>query len=265
MLTKQDQLFAFLQSILSHSEYGVQIGSISKKLDITEQDIVNEFFDYNLNVHDEKGNEIYKSLPNRFVLHIHNLIQGSWHLERQAVVMDFVKLAQPSTMADIGFGVPSEYTKKLILEQKLAKLTFFDLYNSAFIFAENLLNLWDKNWRKQIRLQKTDMDTLEFIGNFDLYLLQDAIEHTINPTAYLTKLVKLAPQQTRFIVSLPIGPIFPRHYMAWESDDIGIKWLQDCGLKIELQKNVYTKPEVDLFAEQIDPNYHDLYTFCSKK
>ncbi|MCK4609096.1 MAG: hypothetical protein KAT71_06420 [Gammaproteobacteria bacterium] len=241
------------------------VSQIAKRLAVTQQDIINEFLDYNLNVHADKGNAVYEPLVNRFVLHIHNLLDGSWHIDRQAVVSEMVQSAHPATMADIGFGVPSQYTKQLVLGKKNIKLTFFDLYDSAFIFAENLLTLWDENWRQHISLQKTDMNTKEYIGDFDLYLLQDAIEHTTDPKGYLSMLINKSRPQAKFIISLPIGPIFPRHYMAWKSDAEAEEWLKKCGLKIEQQQNVYVNPDIDLFAKQLSPDYHDLYALCSKQ
>ncbi len=264
MTSQRKILLEYISSIWDQTEYGSILSQIASKTNIKKQEIIDGFLDYNLNINDNKGNAVYKPLVNRFVLYIHNLITGSWHIDRQATVLEMVKMVMPTTMADIGFGVPSQYTKQLIIEHKKTKLTFFDLYDSAFIFAKHLLDLWDQDWNQYISLQKTDMNTNEYIGDFDLYLLQDSIEHTQNPTQYLTMLINNAPEQAKFIISLPIGPIFPRHYMAWATDDMAIEWLQKCGLQIKQQKNVYVNPKIDLFAKTLSPDYHDLYALCYK-
>ncbi|MGD9152832.1 MAG: hypothetical protein PVG30_04130 [Gammaproteobacteria bacterium] len=52
--------------------------------------------------------------------------------------------------------------------------------------------------------------------------------------------------------------------MAWYSDQEALDWLTKCGLVVEQQTSVFVKPEVDLFADQLTPSYHDLYALCSK-
>jgi hypothetical protein len=265
MSSKKEQLLSFLDFIFSHPKYQKQLTEILFDLSLTKQDIIQAFLYYNLEVNSKDGNEIYRPLSNRVVLHIHNLIDNSWHIERQQTVIDLIKIANPMTIVDIGFGVPGKYVQKLMFDRKETKITFCDIYDSAFRFAEKLLPYWNKNWRKQITFKKTDMDIKEYIGDFDLYLIQDAIEHTVDPTTYLAKHVKLSPGHSKFIISLPIGPIFPRHYMAWHSDKQAREWIENCGLLIKQQKAVFVNPVVDLFADQIAPDYHDLYTLCVKR
>lgn len=264
MKSKKEKLLGFLNAALTHPQYQVQLLSIIKNLKLTLEETINEFLHYNLDIYSAERNIVYQSLSNRLVLHIHNLIEGSWHIERQQTVLNFIKLANPTTIADIGFGVPSQYVKDWVLKKKEVLLTFYDLYDSAFEFAKQLLSHWSNNWEEKISFKKTDMDEQEYVGDFDLYLIQDSIEHTIDPKSYLKKLVNSSPKNAQFIISLPIGPLFPRHYLAWENDKEGIDWLKQCGLQIKTQKNVFVNPEVDLFAEQIASNYHDLYTLCEK-
>lgn len=71
--------------------------------------------------------------------------------------------------------------------------------------------------------------------------------------------------QAKFLLSLPIGPLFLRHHIAWLTDKEAEDWLDAHGLKIILKRNVYVKPEVDLFAEQLGSDYHDMYVLCEKK
>lgn len=261
---KKQKLSDFLNSILEHEVFGVQIRVIRTSLGLSAQDIVDEFFRYNLNVQSLEGNEVYESIANRFVLHIHNLINGSWHIKRQKVTSDLISMANPRHMADVGFGVPSKYVYDLVIRENKFNVTLVDKYDSAFVFAKHLLNHWDANWETKIFFSKRDMDKSEYIGDYDLYLFQDAIEHTQDPTSYLRKHINLSPKDAKFIISLPIGSIFPRHYMAWETQEVGERWLETCGLRIEAQEKIFVNPDVDLFSEQIDSNYHDLYAFCAK-
>lgn len=261
---QKQKLNYFLNSILEHEVFGAQIRSISSSLGLQAQDIANEFFRYNLDVQSLEGNEVYESIANRFVLYIHNLINGSWHIERQKVTNELISMTNPCHMVDIGFGVPSKYIYDLVIRKNKFNVTLIDKYDSAFVFAKHLLNHWDASWETKIFFSKRDMDCNEYIGDYDLYLFQDAIEHTQDPTSYLKKHVNLSPKDAKFIISLPIGPIFPRHYMAWATQEVGEKWLETCGLKIEAQRKVFVNPKVDLFADQIDSDYHDLYALCTK-
>jgi len=261
---KKHKLTGFLNSVLNHKVFGTQIELICKFLGLDTQDIIDAFFHYNLDVQSSEGNDVYKSLPNRFVLHIHNLIEGSWHIHRQRVTKELIQKASPNNMVDIGFGVPSQYVYDLVIKENKFNVTLIDKYCSAFKFAKSLLEQWSDSWETSIFFSKRNMDDNEYVGDYDLYLFQDAIEHTIDPTGYLKKHVECAPKNSKFVISLPIGPLFPRHYKAWETDAEGKKWLESCGLSIELQEKIFVNPKVDLFADQIDPNYHDLYVLCNK-
>lgn len=267
MLSKKDKLLVSMYSVLQHPSYIEKFRSIQTALELTEEIIRQEFLHYNcLDTLYLQGREIYRSLGNRVVLHIHNLIENSWHTDRQTITRELVQLADPKTMIDIGFGVPTKYIKDCILDTQKTKLTLCDIYDSAFQFAEVLLDLWGLPWRHLITFKQTDMDTQEYVGDFDLYLFQDAIEHTVDPTTYLKKHVNLSPKHAKFIVSLPIGPLVPgHHFMAWASDLEATTWLETCGLKIEHMKSVFVNPKVDLFADLLAEDYHDIYMLCSKK
>jgi len=263
MASKRDKLLNFLSSTINDDRYKKQFQNVIDTLRITKQEVADAFLHYNLDLSDEEGNEVYRPLPNRVVLHIHNLINGSWHIDRQQAVIDLINQAKPDSIIDIGFGVPSKYVQDYVIPQR-KKLVFCDLYDSAFDFTKALMPHWDNKWQDIISFQQTNMDDLEYTGDFDLYLIQDAIEHTKDPITYLSMFVKKSPETAKFIVSLPIGTIFPRHFMAWHSDQEALDWLTKCGLTVKQQKSVFVKPEVDLFADQLTSNYHDLYALCSK-
>jgi len=265
MLNKKEKLLTLLNSILESSQYQSEIEDMLEILEIPKCHIINEFLYYNLDVLHYNGNEIYESLGNRVVLYIHNLIQGSWHQERQNVTLEFIKQVQPRKMVDVGFGVPSRYVKKLVLEEKKSLLTFIDLYDAAFVFAEVLLNFWQKDWNKYIEFRKMDINSKFSVGFYDLYLFQDIVEHAYDPAGFLAEQVHCSYPDAFFLISLPIGPILPYHYISWGSDEEALQWLDNLGLQIKLKKSVYINPNVDLFAEQLSSKFHDLYALCIKK
>lgn len=108
------------------------------------------------------------------------------------------------------------------------------------------------------------MDKNEFVGDFDLFIFQDSIEHTHHPEEYLDTYVQLSYPSVKFLISLPIEPIIPRHFIAWETEEETLSWLTQRGLRVEASKSIFVNPSVDLFAEEIDENYCDFIVLCSK-
>jgi hypothetical protein len=261
---KEEKLIKLANSVLDSAQYKTHFEQLLNKLQLTRQVVIKGFLDYNLDIFSPEGNEIYLSPENRVVLHLHNLIEGSWHIERQQVIWDFLQKTSAKRIADIGFGVPSLYVKNILSEDNAMSIALCDHYPTAFEFAKTLISLWSDNWVNKISFIKTDMDALDFIGPFDLYIFQDSIEHTLEPTAYLKKYVDLSPANSFFLISLPLGPIIPRHYIAWETNEEAQAWLNDCGLQVIFQRNVYVNLAVDLFAEELGDNFNDYYVLCRK-
>lgn len=261
---KKQKLISFFNSVYHNPQYKMQFQIIENALQLSEHQILTEFLNYNMDIFQPIGNTIYSSLANRVVLHIHNLLEGSWHIERQKIISNIVTFTKVKKIADIGFGVPSLYMKNILETNINFSLHLCDLYQSAFDFAKILINTWHSQWKKFITFTKTDMDKIEYMGDFDMYIFQDSIEHAQQPTEYLKHLVEKSPCHSQFLFSLPIGPIFPRHTIAWETHIEAQEWLAQCGLAIVFEKNVYVNPNVDLFAEQLTPDYCNYITLCKK-
>ena len=259
---KKTKLIRLAESVLDDSIYCCGIKDIVRRVGLTRENVLGAYVDYNLDIC-AYGNEIYRSLDMRIVMHLLNLLSGSWHQEAQKTVLKFVKQAHPTTIADIGFGVPALYINEA-LKSGSYKITLFDLYESAFIFGKLLLKQWKSSWFEKVFLKKTNMENQEFIGNFDLYLFLDVIEHVSNPTLFLKKHVQLSPLGAKFLFSLPIGPLIPSHYMAWESVCAANEWLVACGLNPQISKLIYTNPDVDLFAEVGGCKFQFMIALCDK-
>jgi len=263
MERKRKKLEKLVKSVINSSKHKKEINYLMKKLNLTEEEVLKSFLDYNLDI-DLHENLFYESLSMRLVLHIHNLMSKSWHLERQEIILKILNKLDLKHIADIGFGVPQKYVKEFILKNKKTKLTLVDLYKSAFIFSEAILTYWDDSWKDIISFKKYDMNSYDFVGDFDAYLFFDSIEHVNNPTKYLKKTVNSCPKDSKFILSLPIGPPTGAHHIAWYSNKEAKKWLNDCGLKIIEFEDVYPNPEVDLFAEQLGKDFHNFMVLCEK-
>lgn len=250
-------------SILDHTFYKNDLDRLRHDLELSKDEIIETYINYDLDI-SQNNNFEYQCLAMRYVLHMHNLLHGSWHIERQDTVSAFIDEFSPSSIIDMGFGVPTKYIKKA-LNQGRPLITLCDIDDSAIIFAEALLNLWgNQNWRSQVSLIKDDMNDGNIIAKHELYLFQDSIEHIEDCTNYLLKQVSNSSPNSYFLFSLPIGDITPEHYMEWKSEKAVYDWLISCKLQVIKSKIVKVNPEVDLFADYHDFNYSGCFALCVK-
>ena len=260
---KSRRLTSIAESVLNDPVEKIFLTSLCLKLNLHIQEIIDAFLKYNLNVF-EYGNEIYDSLPLRMVLHIHNLVKDSWHQERQKTALSFIKLVSPKNMIDMGFGEPSLYVKTL-LSRKTTKITLCDFSDTAFTFARALLDLWNPFWHEIVSFQKLDMNHEQLDKEFELYLFQDSIEHLKEPRERLLSYINRSSPGAKFLLSLPIGPISPSHFIEWKTEAEAKCWIESIGLKSLEEKIVTANPEIDLFAEQFNFNMKDYYVLCERK
>lgn len=261
---KEKRLISFVDSILRNNIYRDDIFYLLSRFNLTRSDIIQAFLDYNLDVY-AHNNEIYRSQAIRIVLHLHNLIEGSWHIVRQQAVCQFIKQAAPSKAIDLGFGVPSRYIKDLLTSSSY-HLTLCDNALSAFEFAEALLEIWNSKWGDNINFLCADMENVKScIGDYDLYITLHSIEHVHNPTTCLADYVKLSLPNALFLIEIPIGPITPEHYISWDNTIQAIEWINSVGLEVINQRLTYVNPAVDLFAEPHCFNYSGYLALCKKE
>ncbi len=261
---KEKKLREFASSIIEDPRYKDEIQYCLRHFNLTKEQLIDGYVKYDLDAYDYE-NEVYESVAMRLVLHLHYLLEGSWHQDRQNAVVDFLGKIDFNTMADVGFGVPTKYLRHYLKESNQKKFTLVDLYESAFEFSKVLLYKFSPEWEKQIFFKKVNMNSMEYVGDHDVYLFQDSIEHTIEPTGYLADTVSSSPKDAKFILSLPIGPAVPSHYIEFREKEAAIKWLDHVGLKVDDSRDIYVKPEVDLFAVDIDVSFFDYFVLCSKK
>lgn len=261
--TRELRFREMANSVLKHSEHERQLINLMNKLRLDEERVINSFLEYNMDIK-AFDNEVYDSIANRFVLHIHNILEGSFHQKRQDEIIRLLEKIKPSNVIDIGFGVPSRFVRDLALKNKLFKTTLCDLYEDAFKFAKVLLEQWHQNWHEMISFKKTDMNNVHLIGDFDVYLFQESIEHVQDPTTCLKKYVQLSPPSAKFILYLPINAPIPAHFIVWNSHLEAETWLGDCGLKIEEQIHIKPNESIDLFADVLGNDYYNVLFSCTK-
>ncbi|MBI2667359.1 hypothetical protein HYX17_01155 [Candidatus Woesearchaeota archaeon] len=258
---KEQKLRKFAKSVIDNPKYKKEIKYILSKLNLKEEEVIQAYVNYNLDVY-SYGNEIYESLALRVTLYVHYLLKGSFHQERQQIMLDMIEEINPKTIVDVGFGAPTKYVKYL-LKNKKSKLTLVDMYDSALKFSEVLLDYLDPSWKEIVSLKKFNMNSRKYIGNFDVYIFQDSIEHVNHATKYMSMTVKNAPKDSYFLISLPIMADIRGHTISWKTFKEAKEWLNKCGLKINSSKNVDINSKIDLFAEQLD-KFHNLMVSCSK-
>jgi 2-polyprenyl-3-methyl-5-hydroxy-6-metoxy-1,4-benzoquinol methylase len=260
---KRDKLINLMQSVIDGATHHKEMAAVFDKFSLTKEMITQAFLDYNLDVYSH-DNSIYQFDATRVVLHIHNLIQGSWHIERQEAVCQLLKRAQPKKAIDLGFGVPSRYVRELLASPSF-HLTLCDYKPSAAMFAEVLLGLWAPEWSEHIDFLCEDMEKVSAcVGDYDLYISLHSIEHVTNPTTCLREYVELASPEAQFLIEIPIGPITPEHNMAWASIAEAQSWVDSVGLRIIDDRMTSVNPEVDLFAEPHGYNYGGYLMLCRK-
>lgn len=260
---KEQKLKDFALSCFNDISHKKNLQDLLLNLQLEQDDIISEYVRYDLDIF-SYSNEIYSSPEMRMVMHIHNLLEGSWHIERQNIIYKFMSVLKPSSIMDIGFGIPSLYIKKF-LEHDNTHITLSDFSMSALSFASALLYTWEPDWNNKVNLILEDMMITSMSPpKNDIYLFQDSIEHVEDPTTCLTNFVKNSHSEAKFLLSLPIGPIVPMHHIAWHSELEASKWLNDCGLEIELKEKIDVNPEVDLFAEQLNFHCTNLVVLCHK-
>lgn len=261
-IEKEAKLRAFATSVMDNPKYKEEIDHLLKVLGLTREQALQSYVNYDMDIYSYE-NDIYESLPMRMTLHLHYLLAGSWHQDRQKVVLEMVRKANPSSIVDMGFGTPTQYIREFVLPNK-KKLLLTDLYTSAFKFSEALFNYLSEDWKSFVSFKQLDMNKHIYPGDLDLYIFQDSIEHVKDSTMYLHKMVENSPNSSQFIFSLPIGPLFPLHTISWDTEEDAVNWLEKSGLKIVEKKKVFVNPKVDLFADQFKEEFYNLIVLCKK-
>jgi hypothetical protein len=233
------------------------------KLGLSEKLITQAYVDYDYDIF-AFDNTIYDSLAIRMVMHLHNSLPGSWHIGRQNTIYQFIQHEQPNSVMDIGFGIPSLYVRNALRESSM-KITLSDFSDSAAEFASNLLEIWNKDWYKNVTLSVEDMTiTALHPPKHDIYIFQDSLEHVPDPATCLKNFIQNTHPEAKFIFSLPIGPKIPVHSISWDTEQAILDWLTEAGLQIQYERLVKVNPAVDLFAEQVDYSFINVIALCTK-
>ena len=233
---------------------------------VSRRDVIQSFVSYNTGINENSNDDSYEFIESRFVLHVHDMIENSFHNDIQNIVVELIR-SKPSiqSIVEVGFGFPSKYVTEIALRDRKHSVTLVDKYPSAVKYSNEYLKMIDPSYGELVDFKIADMDKQPLLGEFDCYIFLDSIEHTINPTDYLKKIVTESPKDSTFILSLPICEPLPFHYIHWNDNEEAKNWLRKCGLHINKMSQVDVNPEVDIFAEKIDGGLYDLVVECKKQ
>ena len=250
------------QTIETHAQ---MVDFLCVSLHITREEVIEAWIVWDTGIN-EYNNSVYNSFAMRVAMHLHNCIPGNWHDKRQKLVLELLNKIKPFNIVDIGFGTPQRYVTDYVLRNG-RQLTLLDFDDESLSFVKYFLNSVYKDWEEKISLRKYNMNSNDPIGVFDCYLLQDSIEHTNNPTKYLSKLVEQAAVGSYFIFSLPIEvdkPV-PEHTIFWKDNGSALKWLEVAGLTVLESHNIDMDKDLDLFAKFLHPDFRELLVLALKK
>lgn len=231
---------------------------VSREMNVTKAEIIEGFVRYNSEV-ETLDNDAYEDPTIRIAMYMEYILAGSWHQERQVMLYKFIEHYQPATIIDIGFGAPMKYAREYVLnDQSNLKrhLTLADKFPSSFDFARIILSYWDPSYAEKIDFKIVDLADISFVGNYDAYILQDAIEHAPEPEKYLKNIAQHCAAEAIILLSLPIAPLIPCHFIHWLKEEDALAWVESCGLTILNKERVYANPEVDWFAESLGEIYN---------
>ena len=212
-------------------------------------------------------NGVYDDVRVRSALYLKYFVAGSYHVERQNVLIEFLKnIGQAKNIVDIGYGAPGLYVEQCVLAKSDVVLTLMDKFDNAEIFSRAFFSCTfpETNWEQRIHFQNFDLDEMKSPGSFDAYILFDSIEHAKHPSECMDMLVQAAPMHAQFLLSIPICSktgIEDLHFIEWLTDEDAERWLQERGLRIEERRTV-TPTAIDLWAEGFA--FHNLIVRCTK-
>gem|GEM_PF-938996 len=255
-----EKLTAITNSVLDSPEHRDDFEALFSRLNLNRESVTRRLVDYTLKV-DSLTNNDYHELEMMAVLHIHNLVKGSYHQTRQKAVSQYLNVLKPRRVVEIGYGAPGSYIFEILNKSEEVSIDLLDRSSSASVFAGAVCELYAPTDLKRVLFKSFDMDDMQFAGDYDTYIFMDSIEHTNLPTDFLKTHVVQSNLNANFILSLPICKIDSlkhAHNIEWLTEDDAESWLESCGLQVIDKVVAKPNPEIDLFAENIEGGYYNV-------
>jgi hypothetical protein len=205
-------------------------------------------------------------------LHLHNEVSGTYHKKKENFVASALKYNNSLSVADIGYGVVSNYVFDSV--SRGLEVCLLDQDKEAENFSRELFRLRCIR-DKKVSYGVHDMNSFEYVGDFDSYVMLDSIEHCRNPTRYLKQLVGNSRDDSKFIFSIPLMRNYGEdgtkelsfHYIEWLTSKNAVEWLESANLNVLQSKTIIPNLEVDFFAymnNSSKPSYKCFMVNCEK-
>ncbi len=263
---KEIILIQLAKEILSSDVIGDELNFYLNKLNCNQNHFIKKFCDFDL-IPNKEDNKVYDDLLTRLIMYSKQYIITCHHHTKQKYVLETVKKLKPQKIIDLGFGTPGKYSLDYVLKNDNISLELVDLFPISFDFAKLVFEYHSNAAKDKIHFITDDLNKYKYLGNHDLYIFMDSIEHFTNATEYLHNLASDIRNGDNLIFTLPIAMgYFPSHTMEWANDLDAIKWLKKSGLTIIETKPIYLNPKGDVWAIDIyDLNkFHILFVHCKK-
>lgn len=267
----ESKLNNLANTVLENSIYENEFKQLLKQLKVSKKQLIKTVINYTTSG-EKFENSKYADILMRLTLHLHNLVEDSYHIEKGKTVLAYVLKNNPRTLVDIGYGIPSEYVFNRLKNNK--QITLVDQDKSAEIVSRAIFDIRKLN-QKYVKYQNHNMNSNEYIGDYDTYIMLDSIEHSFEPTKYLNQLIEKSPKKSNFIFSIPIMKNYNEddskvnhfHYAEWLTVNDAKNWLENTNLQITDSKLLVPNPNIDFFAYKKNsskPTYKCFMVNCKK-
>ncbi|WP_141699349.1 hypothetical protein [Candidatus Thiosymbion oneisti] len=237
---------------------------LESRLGIMDKDVYEAYEYYDSDVYGY-DNDVYSSIPIRFVQYLHARKYGSWHVAKNRTISAWLADYWPCKVVDVGYGIPQSYLLDRIPFPNNGSFALLEKYKSAKLFGEQLINIYDEKSQSNIAFHEFDMDQdkISHYGNADVHLFLDSLEHATDPEKLLESTRSAAHNKSVIFLSLPIGEIVPVHSISWSSANEIIAWVTRNGLDVQRTKELAPNPKVDIFIESMHSSFSTLLLECS--
>jgi len=263
---ESESLAELIQKELFCHEQDAVFKELKLRLGITDKNVYDayEFYDSDVYGYD---NDVYSSIPIRFVQYLHARKYGSWHVAKNRTISAWLANYWPCNVVDVGYGIPQSYLLDRIPFPTNGSFKLLEKYDSAKLFGEQIVDIYEDQSNSKISFYKFDMDNddIGLYGNSDIYMFLDSLEHTRNPEELLKRTRIAAHDESVIFLSLPIGEIVPVHSISWSSADDIISWVVRNGFKVKRTKELAPNPTVDVFIESMHSNFSTLLLECCRR
>lgn len=257
----EQQIADMYDSVLANPLYRDEVLTLQDQFGQTRDSVINTWYNFDVTFEEDGfSNESYGQHSIRLVMHMHNLVEGNWHDERQQVIQKYLRDGKSSTICELGFGTPQRYVRAVLGNSAISQVLLCEYKPEDLEFAAAVLDIWDPQWGKKIKLLQHDMATDELPPSYDTYIFQDSAEHVPDPTTRHALYIDSMKEGAEILYSLPVEPSrpFSLHTISWKDEAEVLQWVTECGARPRHVQTIDFNRELDLHVAGLDPHARQL-------